>query len=130
MEDSPSETPVKRRRRRRTQASGDIHRTPRPGDNGTISVSGSEILSLPSYSDSVTSGQISPTRLAERLRSQPDGLDCLALDLNNPDLPFALHKFHLGIRSVQMCSKIVPADMQVRICLTKTHPAYSDTDLS
>ncbi|KAF5020435.1 hypothetical protein F66182_7514 [Fusarium sp. NRRL 66182] len=109
------ETPIKKRRRRQTRTAEDIHRTPRPGDTGTISVSGSEVLSLPSCSDSVTSGQVSPTRLAERLRSQPDGLDCLVLDVNNLDLSFALHSFYMNIRAVQMCNRIVPANMQEEI---------------
>ncbi|KAH6961719.1 hypothetical protein BKA56DRAFT_500093 [Ilyonectria sp. MPI-CAGE-AT-0026] len=110
MEIQPTQTP---KRRRLNKNVTDTERTPRQGDS--VSVTGSEIPSLTSRSNSVASGQISPTRLADELRQQPKGVLVKTMDVNDEDMPLSLQNFIPDIENIATGLHIVPAYLEPEI---------------
>lgn len=108
MDNPQTQTPKKRRL---DEHVADTERTPRPGDS--VSVTGSDIPSLSSCSESVASGQVSPTRLADQLRHQDKGVLIRTMDVSDSDMPISLREFIPSIQMIATGLHIVPSDLEV-----------------
>ncbi|KAH6871897.1 hypothetical protein B0T10DRAFT_450059 [Thelonectria olida] len=104
-------TPIKKRRL--DEEGADVERTPRQGDS--VSITGSDIPSLPSRPSSVASGQVSPSRLVDQLRHEPNGVLIRTMDVNDEEMPGSLRDFIPSIEMIATGFQIVPAHLETEI---------------